>query len=73
MRPRQYGETVMRLETFKELNQHKQGFIIRKKVSIADMLSWTKVNKRTDKQTSKQTNKQTDKQINKQTNKQTNR
>ena len=33
----------MRLETFKELNQHKQGFIIRKKVSIADMLSWTKV------------------------------
>eukprot|EP00800_Vazella_pourtalesii_P000816 TRINITY_DN1069_c0_g4_i1.p1 TRINITY_DN1069_c0_g4~~TRINITY_DN1069_c0_g4_i1.p1 ORF type:complete len:391 (+),score=101.85 TRINITY_DN1069_c0_g4_i1:70-1242(+) len=68
VRPRQYGETCMRLETFKELNQHKRGFIIQKKVSIADMLSWTKVSERIGKQTGKQTGEQTGKQTGKQTN-----
>ena len=33
------------LTEFKELEQHRTGFIFKKKVTIANMLSWTKVRK----------------------------
>ena len=34
---------VQKLEQFDSLSQHKKGFIFRRKVSIANMLQWTKV------------------------------
>ena len=43
VKDRKPAQPVQKLEEFTDLSRHKTGFIIKKKVSIANMLSWTKV------------------------------